>query len=211
MIFWLKVLMNKKLCIIDYGINNIHSVGKALLRARINFEIINNANKLNDFTHVILPGVGSFDVGIKKLKERNFYSFLKKNDNLKIFGICLGMQLLFDSSEESFFGEKGLSLIEGKVLKMKSYKKQNINIPQIGWNELVKVNESELMNELNQQSFYFVNSYYVDPIDKNLIKFNYLHGKHYPAIIKKNNIFATQFHPEKSDNGLSIFKYFYDN
>ena len=203
--------MNKKLCIIDYGINNIHSVGKALSRAEINFKIINNANKLNNFTHVILPGVGSFDVGIKKLKERNFYNFLKNNNNLKIFGICLGMQLLFDSSEESLFGEKGLGLIKGKVVKMKSYKKQNIYIPQIGWNELSKANKSELMNELNKQSFYFVNSYYVDPEDKDIIKFNYLHGKFYPAIIKKDNIFATQFHPEKSDNGLSIFKDFYDN
>ena len=90
---------------------------------------------------------------------------------------------------------------------MKSYKKQNIYIPQIGWNELSKANKSELMNELNKQSFYFVNSYYVDPEDKDIIKFNYLHGKFYPAIIK-DNIFATQFHPEKSDNDFLFLKIF---
>jgi glutamine amidotransferase len=204
--------MNKKLCIIDYGINNIHSVAKALSKVKINFKIINNANEFENFTHVVLPGVGSFDTGIKKLKKRNFYSLLKeKNNKIKIFGICLGMQLLFESSEESVSGEKGLSLLEGRVIKMQSYKKENITIPQIGWNEIYKTNEAEFLKELNNQSFYFVNSYYVEPKNKEFIKFNYLHGKLYPAIIKKDNILATQFHPEKSASGLSIFKFFYDN
>ena len=204
--------MNKKLCVIDYGLNNIHSVGKALSKVNIEYKIIDNSNDSDNFTHVILPGVGSFDNAIENLKKKGFYNLLKtKGNNLKIFGICLGMQLIFNSSEESLSKENGLGLIEGKVVKMTPYKDKNIYLPQIGWNEILKNGQDELIDGLDKQSVYFVNSYFVNPKDKNIIKFYYLHGKKYPAIIKKDNILGAQFHPEKSESGHSIFKFFYDN
>ena len=203
----------KKTCIIDYSINNIASISKALDKINQKYEVIESGKSLKYFSNIILPGVGSFDKGIDELKKRNFYKELINLPETKfILGICLGMQLLFTKSEESIDQNvHGLNLIQGKVIKLKIDKKNNIFVPHVGWNSVYKNNQGEndfwkIENE--DDTFYFANSYIVEPIDSKIIKYFFNHGRDYPAIIQDKNIFATQFHPEKSQNGMKILKRF---
>tara|TARA_B110000444_G_C18768829_1_gene561424 strand:+ start:152 stop:775 length:624 start_codon:yes stop_codon:yes gene_type:complete len=203
----------KKTCIIDYSINNIASISKALDKINQKYEVIESGKSLKYFSNIILPGVGSFDKGIDELKKRNFYKELINLPDTKfILGICLGMQLLFTKSEESIDQNvHGLNLIQGKVIKLKIDKKNNIFVPHVGWNSVYKNNQGEndfwkIENE--DDTFYFANSYIVEPINSKIIKYFFNHGRDYPAIIQDKNIFATQFHPEKSQNGMKILKRF---
>jgi imidazole glycerol-phosphate synthase subunit HisH len=203
----------KKTCIIDYSINNIASISKALDKINQKYEVIESGKSLKYFSNIILPGVGSFDKGIDELKKRNFYKELINLPETKfILGICLGMQLLFTKSEESIDQNvHGLNLIQGKVIKLKIDKKNNIFVPHVGWNSVYKNNQGEndfwkIENE--DDAFYFANSYIVEPINSKIIKYFFNHGRDYPAIIQDKNIFATQFHPEKSQNGMKILKRF---
>ncbi len=203
----------KKTCIIDYSINNIASISKALDKINQKYEVIESGKSLKYFSNIILPGVGSFDKGIDELKKRNFYKELINLPETKfILGICLGMQLLFTKSEESIDQNvHGLNLIQGKVIKLKIDKKNNIFVPHVGWNSVYKNNQGEndfwkIENE--DDTFYFANSYIVEPINSKIIKYFFNHGRDYPAIIQDKNIFATQFHPEKSQNGMKILKRF---
>tara|TARA_Y100001970_G_C14259135_1_gene878174 strand:+ start:9518 stop:10141 length:624 start_codon:yes stop_codon:yes gene_type:complete len=203
-----------KICVIDYGINNISSVCKALKKLNIDFIIVSEGKKIKNYSKIILPGVGSFDSGMKKIKEKGLDISLKEvafNGN-HILGICLGMQLLFDKSEESNCETEGLSIIKGNVSKIKSDNKNKIFVPHVGWNSIFKsdYNDTNLVDTEQNMNFYFVNSYYVIPENKKIIQYYFKHGANYPAIIKNENIFATQFHPEKSNNGLSILKKFSD-
>ena len=203
----------KKTCVIDYSINNIASICKALDKINQNYEVIDNGKDLKHFSNIILPGVGSFDKGINELKKRNFYTeIISLPDTKFILGICLGMQLLFTKSEESLDKNiNGLNLIQGEVIKLKIDKENNIFVPHVGWNSIYK-NSSEKndfwMIENEDDTFYFANSYIVQPINSGIIKYFFDHGKSYPAIIQDKNIFATQFHPEKSQNGIKILKRF---
>jgi len=203
----------KKTCIIDYSINNIASISKALDKINQKYEVIESGKSLKYFSNIILPGVGSFDKGIDELKKRNFYKELINLPETKfILGICLGMQLLFTKSAESIDQNvHGLNLIQGKVIKLKIDKKNNIFVPHVGWNSVYKNNQGEndfwkIENE--DDTFYFANSYIVEPINSKIIKYFFNHGRDYPAIIQDKNIFATQFHPEKSQNGMKILKRF---
>ena len=203
----------KKTCVIDYSINNIASICKALDKINQNYQVIDNGKNLKHFSNIILPGVGSFDKGINELKKRNFYSEIKNLPKTKfILGICLGMQLLFTKSEESLDKNiSGLNLIKGEVVKLKIDKKNNIFVPHVGWNAIYqKSNEKNdfWMIENEDDTFYFANSYIVEPVNSDIIKYFFNHGKSYPAIIQDKNIFATQFHPEKSQNGMKILKKF---
>lgn len=208
----IKVLTHKKICIINYKLNNISSIIKALNEIGITFDVLENGEELNDYTHIIIPGIGSFEAGVKKLKSQNFYEKLSKikiKNNVKILGICLGMQLLFEESEESTNKlVSGLSFIKGKVKKMEENISKKIFIPHIGWNKIDKksgINQFEIDIE---NDYYFANSYYVEPQDQNVIKYIFKHGKHYPAVIQSGNCYGFQFHPEKSDNGIKIIKHF---
>ena len=203
----------KKTCIIDYSINNIASISKALDKINQKYEVIESGKSLKYFSNIILPGVGSFDKGIDELKKRNFYKELINLPETKfILGICLGMQLLFTKSAESIDQNvHGLNLIQGKVINLKIDKKNNIFVPHVGWNSVYKNNQGEndfwkIENE--DDTFYFANSYIVEPINSKIIKYFFNHGRDYPAIIQDKNIFATQFHPEKSQNGMKILKRF---
>ena len=173
------------------------------------FDIIDDGTKIHNYSHIILPGVGSFDAGIQQLKELKFYDNLVKNkNNISIFGICLGMQLLFEKSEESKSDTCGLGFIEGSVKKIISKEKHNIFTPQIGWNNIYSKSKKNVLNINEDEDFYFANSFYVKPVDINIIQYYFLHGDEYPAVIKKGKIYGVQFHPEKSDEGICILKYF---
>ncbi|OGG14648.1 imidazole glycerol phosphate synthase, glutamine amidotransferase subunit [Candidatus Gottesmanbacteria bacterium RIFCSPHIGHO2_01_FULL_39_10] len=194
--------------IIDYGIGNLGSVANALDKLGARYQISSQPKDLRAATSLILPGVGAASEGMRNLKERNIDKVLiEEIDRGKPFlGICLGMQLLFDNSEEGNI--KCLSILEGKVKKFQKEKK----IPQIGWNS-VEIQNSKVKNLFlgipDNSYLYFVNSYYCIPADKSIIIGETEYGETFPSVIVKENIMATQFHPEKSGKaGFQLLKNF---
>mgnify|MGYP006113948665 CR=1 FL=1 len=195
--------MNKKklsIGIIDLTINNMFSIYRSCLKAGYKTEIIDiKKNKLN-YDIIILPGVGAFKSGMKFLKKNHLdeklYNYLER-PNAFIYGICLGMQLLFNKSYE-FTKTKGLGLIDGEVVKFKNI---NVDSTHLGWNKLNIKNKDLKKNfkKFENKYFYFIHSYYAKPKLKKNIFANSQHGsKIFCSIVKKKNIFGTQFHPEKS-------------
>lgn len=189
-----------KIAIIESG-GNVHSLKKILNFSGFDSYIVDSPKNINDFNTYILPGIGSFDNPLKKLKDLSLLEFFSKPSNFenkKLIGICSGMQILFDKSEE---GERnGLSLIPGNVRKFRNIK---YKIPHMGWNYLETEN---LSFNLKIKKFYFAHSYYIDCDEKYVLSYcNY--DINFPAIVKKNNIWGIQFHPEKSHlNGVELFQ-----
>jgi imidazole glycerol-phosphate synthase subunit HisH len=187
--------------LIDYGVGNIQSVINSLEFLNISYRVINNGQKIENFTKVILPGVGSFKYAIEQLNKLGFTEKIitsLKNDQIKLLGICLGMQLLFETSEEDG-GCAGLGLIKGSVRKLIGSKAYSV--PNIGWREIVCSGESKLLRNLSEKPiFYFVHSYACYAIDKNIVTGKLNYSALYDTIVETKNIYATQFHPEKSQN-----------
>ena len=205
--------MMKKVCIVDYGVNNILSVIRFLDRLEVDFDHIQEANSILNYSHIILPGVGSFYEGTQRLEKKGFKDAIQNavfNKGLKIMGICLGMQLLFETSDEFNSKSKGLELLRGKCIKLKDYKKKHIVIPHIGWNEIIVKKKGKLLQNIEDKSvFYFVHSFHAEPVDKSIITGTCFHGIEFVATIEHNNIFGCQFHPEKSYNhGFQILSNF---
>jgi glutamine amidotransferase len=204
--------MNKsKVAIIDYGINNISSISKALNSLEIKNEIIENYKELKNFNHLILPGIGSFDFGINKLKEKGFKDeiILSAKKGSFILGICLGMQLLFEKSEESESNLSGLSLAMGECKKLKSNISSKVRVPHMGWNSIKITKQSKLLKNIpNNSEFYFAHSYYIDKKNPASVAVCE-HGVEFTGVFEFENIMGTQFHPEKSfSRGLGILKQF---
>ena len=197
--------------IIDLGINNIGSLQNALKNLEVNFETIKSKSNLESFSHLILPGVGSFDSGVHALEKADLFDSLKKLDfeNTKILGICLGMQLLCKDSEEG--SKKGLGLIDLNVRNLGNLG-CNEKIPHVGFNEVSHCEDDGFFKDLvYKKDFYFIHSYGASKRDiKNLKYSSVQYGTiNIISTIKLNNIFATQFHPEKSGIlGLKILKKF---
>lgn len=195
-------MKNKKIVIVDYGVGNLASLVNLLSNLDLEIVISKNRKTLNSATFLLLPGVGNFGEAISNLKKNNIFFFLKKLIKMgkPTIGICLGMQILFQSSEESL-NENGLSVIDGKISKLK---KKNI-----GWCKIFSEKKNEF-KKFDNDFFYFNHSYgYVG--NKNFCK-SYIKDL-YPcsAIIKKKNILGIQFHPEKSQNeGQNFFLNLFD-
>ena len=184
--------------IIDYGLGNLSSVLNALKKIRCEAIIFNKAEELDKFDKVILPGVGSFKAGMDNLKKKNWIPAINNHvsSGKPLLGICLGMQLLFSQGEED--GEnRGLDLISGKVQKMKINK--DLKLPHVGWNNLINIKEHKILQGIKKNiDFYFVHSFSCIPDEKECVIAEFNYGNHYVACVSKNNIFGTQFHPEKS-------------
>lgn len=198
-----------KIGIIDLKSHNLFSIFQATKNIGYNVTTISNYKQIIKKDIIILPGVGSFKHAMKHLKDlgvdyelKNFV--LKKNKCL--FGICLGMQLLFSSSEEFGFS-KGLNLIEGRVRKLKA-RSRNIKIPHVGWNNIKKKNHNFIPKNLLKHKYYFTHSFYCEPINKEEIHTEtYYGGNFFCSSIFSNKVVGTQFHPEKSGMaGLKILK-----
>ena len=197
------------IAIIDYGAGNLHSVKNALdfLGAENvvtpDPEVIKSANK------VILPGVGAFGDALENLRSRGLEDVIKEciNDKKPFLGICLGMQLLFSESEESP-GVKGLDIFKGKIVKIPDG--DGLKIPHMGWNDLKIVKDSKILGNLGDEPFvYFVHSYYLESEENSIISAFTEYGKRLDIAIEQDNVFATQFHPEKSGKtGLKILSNF---
>ena len=196
--------------VIDYDMGNLHSACKGLEKAGAAAKITSDSAEILAADAVVLPGVGAFDPAMRNIRERNLEQIIKDAiaSGKPFLGICVGLQLLFDGSEEG--SEAGLGIIPGVVRRFHS--EPNITIPQMGWNQLeLSQNQLSLWQKLPKNPYlYFVHSYYVDPIDKGIIAGNVTHGSQtVTAAIACDNLMAVQFHPEKSsDNGLQILSNF---
>lgn len=198
------------IAVIDYDMGNLHSVCKALEKAGATPIITSSPSDLESAMAVVLPGVGAFDPAMLSLRDRNLIEPIKNviASGKPFLGICLGMQILFESSEEGV--EKGLGIIRGKVRRFRA--SQEIRIPHMGWNQLeITQAKSLLWEHLPPQPWvYFVHSFYVDPVDKKVNAATVTHGNQtVTAAVAYDNVTAVQFHPEKSSNvGLQILSNF---
>jgi len=207
-------LLNNSLVIIDYKMGNLRSVQKAFEKIGCNAIISNDKDIILNAKKLVLPGVGAFKDGMKHLEELDLIETLNKKvleDKIPILGICLGMQLLSKKSYEN--GEtEGLGWIDAEVIKFE-FDNKNLKVPHVGWNEVIFQDEDNLLfsNIENHKDFYFVHSYYFKP-HENVTTTTTDYGFEFTSSINKNNIFATQFHPEKSQkNGLQILKNFWES
>ncbi|MCX7942175.1 MAG: imidazole glycerol phosphate synthase subunit HisH [Dictyoglomaceae bacterium] len=193
--------------VIDYGGGNLFSIIKALKFLNVKAFVSSNPRDWEKGRALIFPGQGNFDQAIESLKKDDKFEILKNLIEIKPFlGICLGMQILFNESEEAL-GKEGFNIFSGKVIKLKSKK-----LPHLGWNQVEKIKDSILLKGIKDNSFfYFVHSYYVDIEEKNIIVGETSYEERFPSVIEKNSIFGVQFHPEKSSFwGLKLLKNFLD-
>lgn len=204
------------IAIIDYGLGNIRSIQNAIEKTGVDVCLTQDADKILIADGVVLPGVGAFKHGMEKLVEANLdttlHQFVKTGKPL--LGVCLGMQLLFDKSEE-FGAAMGLGLIPGEVLRLETHDMNCTKLPHIGWNELKHTVSSNwdrtILNDVNEaDNFYFVHSYYVKPKNtKDILSTTIYSGFEYCSTVKYGNIYGCQYHPEKSAlAGLSIMNNF---
>lgn len=198
------------IAIIDYGMGNIHSVQKALEFYGAKTIITNKPDEIKDCEKIVLPGVGAFDDAVAELEKQGLVIALTDQiKNKKIFlGICLGMQLLFEESQEAS-RKKGIGILSGLVKKFEN--KNGLKIPHIGWNQLSKVSDKcPLLKNIPVDSYvYFCHSYYAQPKNNSLIAATCNYGDDFTAVVWQDNIYGVQFHPEKSQQiGLKILENF---
>ena len=197
--------MSNKVIIIDYGAGNVKSLGNMLEFLGMEYEITRDKNKILSAEKIIFPGQGHFEQAMKKLNECNMPEIIKGaiSNGASFLGICLGLQVLFEKSEEAP-NVAGLGIFKGEVKKFQIGK-----TPQIGWN---KIKTQGANTYLKDDYFYFVNSYYVVPKDKNIISSITNYHIDFCSSVQKDNVCAVQFHPEKSSNaGVEFFKNWLNN
>jgi len=180
--------------IFDYGAGNIFSLKNSLEKAGAQVDVITSFDKPNNYSGLFLPGVGNFDPAIKSIHEHSkveFKDFVK--DNTPVLGICLGMEMFFEKSEEGH--EKGLCVINGEVIELP----KSMKIPHMGWNNLEIKKPGKILQGVEEGSWvYFVHSFRVKPDSDDVITAESDYGIKVPAVVEKDNFFGTQFHPEKS-------------
>jgi glutamine amidotransferase len=197
--------------IVDYGMGNLRSVQKAFESLGVEAAICTDASELTDCPKMVLPGVGAFRDAIHELKQQDMVGPIRDHvaSGRPFLGICLGLQLLFDVSYED--GEwEGLGLVPGKVVRFED--QPGLKIPHMGWNMLQVAKPNPLLAGIDAGSYvYFVHSYHVVPDDESVIATRTEHGIPFVSSIARDNLFATQFHPEKSQSiGLRLLKNFAD-
>jgi glutamine amidotransferase len=198
------------IAIIDYGMGNIHSVRKALELYGAETLVTNKPEDLRLCEKLVFPGVGAFDDAAAELKKENLVAALI--DGIKsgkpFLGICLGMQLLFEESEEAS-KEKGLGVLKGKVRRFQNW--PGLKVPHMGWNQLKLLTQKcPILKDIPDNSFvYFCHSFYPVPKDSEVVAATTDYGKNFASVVWQDNVFGVQFHPEKSQSvGLKILKNF---
>ena len=195
--------------IIDYDAGNLRSVEKALQYLGKETIVTRDPEQIRKADKAILPGVGAFGDAMKKLQEYHLDTLIREiaDSGKPLLGICLGLQLLFEESEESP-GVKGLGVLEGKIRRIPEG--EGLKVPHIGWNSLHLEHNGRLFRNIPENSYvYFVHSYYLEAKAPEIVKASTEYGVHIHASVEKNNLFACQFHPEKSsETGLQILKNF---
>ncbi len=199
------------IAVVDYGSGNIHSISSAFYMLGADVVVTNKPEDLQAATHIVLPGVGAFGVCMENLKASGVIESLTEEVFEKgkpFYGICVGMQVLAREGHE--FGiHEGLGWVDGIVKKF-DVDESEYKIPHVGWNDILVTRETPLIKDLGKdKTFYFTHSYHFITDDEDLIVANCEYGETFPTAIQKDNIFATQFHPEKSqENGLNLLENF---
>ena len=190
--------------IIDYKSGNLKSISNGFKKIGADFQITDDKETIANSDYLVLPGVGAFGSAMENLEPFKDVIFEHVNDDKPFLGVCLGQQVLMSSSEESP-GVKGLDLFKGHVEKLP----EGVKIPHMGWNRLNVTNDSPILEGIDGEYFYFVHSYHVIPDDDEIIAGTCEYGSSVVASLSQNNLFSTQFHPEKSSKaGLKILKNF---
>ena len=197
------------IAIIDYDAGNLKSVEKALQFLGEEARVTSDAEEILSADKIILPGVGAFGDAMNKLNKSGLSEVIREavQREIPLLGICLGLQLLFEGSDESQ-GVEGLHILDGQILRIPD--KEGLKIPHIGWNSLNLQNDGRLFQDMKQNPYvYFVHSYYLKAVDESIVKATCDYSACIHASVEKDNVFACQFHPEKSsDVGLAILKNF---
>jgi glutamine amidotransferase len=191
--------------VVNYGVGNLRSIKRGLEKSGANVEITHSPKKLRDSDAIVLPGVGAFAPAAKNMAPITDVVAEAMKSGKPILGVCLGLQLLFTRSSEGG-SIRGMDFISGDIVKLP----ENVKTPQMGWNTLNIVQSHPLLEGIRDGSYvYFVHSYYPQPTDPNVIVATTEYGVRFPSMVAKKNLFATQFHPEKSSKtGLTILKNF---
>jgi glutamine amidotransferase len=196
------------IAIVDYGMGNLRSVEKGFLKVGVDARVVSDPKAVDDAKGVVLPGVGAFRDCIRNLTDANLTDAIIRaiQKGKPYLGICLGLQVLFSESEE--FGIcKGLDVFRGRVVK---FPESNLKVPHMGWNNVKIERRPPIFDGIPDESFfYFVHSFYVVPHDRGIVASTTDYGNAFTSMVWKDNVFATQFHPEKSQElGLKILKGF---
>ena len=199
------------IAVIDYDAGNIKSVEKALLFLGQEAIVTGDSKEILAADKVILPGVGAFGDAMDTIRSRGLDHVIRQvvENGTPFLGICLGLQLLFERSDEAP-GVEGLGILGGEILRIPD--QEGMKIPHMGWNSLHLENNGRLFRDIEENAYvYFVHSYYLKAKDESIVKASAEYGIHIHASVEKGNVFACQFHPEKSsDVGLHILKNFVD-
>lgn len=201
------------IAILDYGMGNLHSVENALQHIGCTCCVTDKKEDLQRADQLILPGVGAFADCMKHLQERDLIMALKEEVQGKkkpLLGICLGMQALFEDSEENGY-TRGLGFLKGNIVKMSYAAESRVRIPHIGWNLLEQCQESSVFERLSERPFvYYVHSYYAQNYaQEDLLADSGYGGMRIPGLVRRDNVVGAQFHPEKSgEDGLQILRWF---
>jgi glutamine amidotransferase len=192
-----------QVAIIDYGVGNLRSVEKAFAATGCDAIVSGDEKVLRTAQRLVLPGVGAFAACMKALKERGFDRLVREKaiEGVPLLGVCVGMQLLFEESEE-FGSTPGLGLLKGSVRRFG----KDLVVPQVGWNRIHQSREHALFEGVADGSFcYFVHSFYCQPVDETVVAGETEYGQRYASVVAQRNICGVQFHPEKSqDVGLRM-------
>ena len=198
------------IAIIDYGMGNLRSVEKGFLKVGVDARVVTNPQAVDDADAVVLPGVGAFRDCMRNLEQASLIEPITRTirKGKPYLGICLGLQVLFTESEE-FGPHRGLDILKGKVVRFQA---ENLKVPHMGWNNVKVLRRPPIFDGIDDESFfYFVHSFYVVPDDRDVIAATTEYGVTFTSMVWKENIIATQFHPEKSqDAGLRILSNFGD-
>ena len=195
-----------KVAIFDYGAGNIFSLKTSLEKVGATVDVITNFDKSNEYSGLLLPGVGNFDPAINSIRDFSKTQFLDYVGNVPVLGICLGMEMFFEKSEEG--KEKGLGVMDGEVIILPN----TMKVPHMGWNDLEIKKPGILLEGVENGSWvYFVHSYRVKPNSNDIITAESDYGIKVPAVVEQGNFFGTQFHPEKSSSvGKIMIRNFLD-
>lgn len=201
------------IALIDYGSGNLRSVHKALLKVGADVRIVQRPDEMTEADAAVLPGVGAFDDCINALRKQELLEASKRfiESGKPFLGICVGYQALFERSEEFNSCAAGLGIFKGSVVRFSE--KNGLKIPQIGWNQLDGINsQCPLFRGVNNGSYvYFVHSFFPRPADEGIVATRTTYGETFASAVWRDNLFATQFHPEKSQKvGLQLLKNFVD-
>ena len=200
--------VKKEVVIIDYGMGNLHSVQKGFERIGISSHITQSPQEVSDSKRIVLPGVGAFKDCMENLDRLGLIDPILKGikEGKPYLGICLGLQILFTESDE-FGPSPGLNIFAGRVRRFMA---SDIKIPHMGWNQVSISKDAPCLKDIKDGTyFYFVHSYHVDPLEEEIIATKTKHGSDFVSSVAKGNVFACQYHPEKSQaEGLKMLKNF---